>query len=141
VKGFENVWGIGDCAVNLDAGGSIYPATAQHAVREAECAARNIAALLRGRTPVPCDITPRGTLAALGCRTAVARVLGVKLSGFPAWFLWRTVYLFKMPGWGRRVRVALDWTMSLLFRRNYVQLGIHQPEMRRGGAPAQSIDT
>ncbi|MCB2203500.1 NAD(P)/FAD-dependent oxidoreductase [bacterium] len=126
VKGHEAIWAIGDCAVNIDANGDAYPATAQHAVRQAEAAAKNIAAVLRGEKASPCDIKPRGTLAALGCRTAVARIFGIKLSGFPAWFLWRTVYLFKMPGWARRVRVALDWTMSLFFRRSVVQLGIHE---------------
>jgi NADH dehydrogenase len=126
VQGSAHVWAIGDCAVNIDEDGRPYPATAQHAVRQAEVAAKNIAAVLRGGEVGSCDIAPRGTLAALGCRTAVARIFNIKLSGFPAWFLWRTVYLFKMPGWARRLRVALDWTMSLLFRRSYVQLGIHQ---------------
>ena len=65
-------------------------------------------------------------LAALGCRTGVAKVFGVKLSGFPAWFLWRTVYLLKMPGFARKVRVALDWTLDLLFRPDFVQLGVHR---------------
>jgi NADH dehydrogenase len=58
----------------------------------------------------------------------VAKILGFKLSGFSAWFLWRTVYLFKMPGLGRKVRLALDWTLDLLFRRDFVQLGVHRPE-------------
>lgn len=126
VKGHAAVWSIGDCAVNIDANGDAYPATAQHAVRQAEAAAKNIAAVLRGGDSSNCDIRPRGTLAALGCRTAVARIFNIKLSGFPAWFLWRTVYLFKMPGWARRLRVALDWSMSLFFRRSVVQLGIHE---------------
>jgi len=131
VQGRDDVWAIGDCAVNIDADGKPYPATAQHAVRQAESAAKNIAAVLRGQAAQPCDITPRGTLAALGCRTAVARIFNIKLSGFPAWFLWRTVYLMKMPGWARRLRVALDWTMSLFFRRSVVQLGIHRRDAGR----------
>ena len=81
---------------------------------------------LRARPPQACRIRTRGALAALGCRTAVAEVIGVKLSGFPAWFLWRTVYLLKMPGFARRLRVALDWTMDLLFRSDTVQLGLAQ---------------
>lgn len=67
-----------------------------------------------------------GSLTALGCRTGVARIFGVKLSGFLAWFLWRTVYLVKMPGFARKVRVALDWTLDLVFRRDFVQLGVHR---------------
>lgn len=126
VKGFDNVWAIGDCAVNPDPQGNPYPATAQHAVGEAKCAAKNIARAMRDQETIPCDLASRGALAALGCRTAVAKVFGIKLSGFIAWFLWRTVYLFKMPGWARRLRVALDWTMGLLFKRDYVQLGVHR---------------
>ena len=58
-------------------------------------------------------------------------VMGVKISGFLAWWLWRTVYLMKTPGWGRRVRVALEWTLELFFKRDYVQLGVH-PGARTG---------
>ena len=124
VEGFDNLWSIGDGAVNLDATGSAYPATAQHAVRQGQHLARNLVNVLRGRAATPCDIRSRGSLAALGCRTGVAEVMGVKLSGFAAWFLWRTVYLLKMPGLARRVRVALDWSMDLLFPREPVQIGL-----------------
>jgi NADH dehydrogenase len=128
VRGMENVWAIGDCAVNLDAQGRAYPATAQHAVQQGKHLARNLALLLAGRAALPCDIVDKGSLAALGCRTGVAKVFGLRFSGFAAWWLWRTVYLLKMPGWGRRVRVALDWTLDLFFRRDYVQLGVHRRE-------------
>jgi NADH dehydrogenase len=59
----------------------------------------------------------------------VAKLFGVKLSGFAAWFLWRTVYLMKMPGIARKVRVALDWTLELAFPRDFVQLGVHRPKL------------
>ncbi len=124
VTGFENVWAIGDSAVNLDREGRPYPATAQHAVRQGQHLAKNVVAALRGRPLLPCDITSRGAIAALGCRTGVAKVFGLKIAGFPAWFLFRTVYLLKMPGWSRRLRVALDWTMDLLFPKDAVQLGL-----------------
>ncbi|MBE7558543.1 NAD(P)/FAD-dependent oxidoreductase [bacterium] len=126
VAGCSDVWAIGDCAVNIDAEGKPYPATAQHAVRQGVALARNLARVLQGQPARPCDIRHQGSLVALGCRTGVAKVFGVKLSGFPAWFLWRTVYLMKMPGWTRRVRIALDWTLALLFTRDYVQLGLHR---------------
>jgi NADH dehydrogenase len=128
VKGHPELWGIGDCAVNADPTGQPYPATAQHAVREGAWAARNIARVLRGRDPLPCNIRSRGSLAALGCRTGVATVFGIKLSGFPAWWLWRTVYLLKMPGIARKLRIALDWTLELFFGRDLVQLGVHRLE-------------
>lgn len=128
VQEMANVWGIGDCAVNPDPEGRPYPATAQHATRQGEHLARNLARVLRGQPAEVCDLRNLGGLAAMGCRTGVAKVFGIKLSGFKAWFLWRTVYLFKMPGWSRRIRVALDWTASLLFRPDYVQLGVHRRE-------------
>jgi NADH dehydrogenase len=130
VRGFDNVWAIGDCAVNRDADGHPYPATAQHAVKQAKHAAKNIQRVLSGEPTEPCDIRTTGSLAALGCRTAVADVLGVKVAGFAAWWLWRTVYLLKMPGWGRRLRIAADWTLDLLSRRELVQLGVHRPAAR-----------
>jgi NADH dehydrogenase len=126
VQGSDSVWAIGDSAVNLGPEDAPYPATAQHAVQQGLQLARNLVRVLRGRPPLPCDIRSKGALAALGCRTGVAKVFGVKLSGFPAWFLWRTVYLMKMPGLARRLRVALDWTMDLLFPKDIVQLGLSE---------------
>ncbi|MFO7653071.1 MAG: NAD(P)/FAD-dependent oxidoreductase [Candidatus Krumholzibacteriia bacterium] len=138
VQKHERVWALGDCAVNPDPQGDPYPATAQHAVGQGKALADNLLRVLRGQEPRPCVIESRGSLVALGCRTGVARVLGIKLSGFPAWFLWRTVYLTKMPGWGRRARVALDWTVDLLFGRDDVQMGWREPwpvarKQARGG--------
>jgi NADH dehydrogenase len=127
VRGLTNVWGIGDAAVNPGPDGQAYPATAQHAVRQGIHCARNIACALSGRPTTPCDIVNQGSLAALGCRTGVARVFGVRLSGFWAWWLWRTVYLLKMPGLGRKLRVAMDWTLDLFAAPDPVGLGIHRP--------------
>lgn len=126
VPGFENIWTIGDCAVNPGPDGVAYPATAQHAVKQAQHVAQDIARVLRGRATRPCNIASTGSLAALGCRTGVAKVFGIKLSGFLAWWLWRTVYLLKMPGLGRKIRVALDWALDLVFERDYVQLSVHR---------------
>lgn len=130
VQGAEHVWAIGDSAVNIDADGRAYPATAQHATRQGAHLAKNLARVLRGRDTVSCDLDNLGAIAALGCRTGVAKILGIKLSGFPAWFMFRTVYLFKMPGLARKVRVALDWTIDLLFPKDAVQLGLTRT--RRG---------
>jgi NADH dehydrogenase len=137
VEGLDNVWAIGDAAVNVDPHGDAYPATAQHAVQQGEALAYNLARVLRGESPKRCHISTRGSLAALGCRTGVAKVFGVKLSGFPAWFLWRTVYLFKMPGWARKLRVAIDWTLDLFFTKDEVQLGLAQ-RRRRPTAAAEA---
>jgi NADH dehydrogenase len=134
VEGHDSIWGIGDCAVNPDPDGRPYPATAQHAVRQGVHLARNLVRVLRDETPRPFVHDSLGSLAALGCRTGVAKVGGIKLSGFAAWFLWRTVYLFKMPGWSRRLRVALEWAVDLVFRRDFVELGIHRPDRTDGRA-------
>lgn len=134
VRALENVWAIGDCAVNIDPGKRAYPATAQHAVRQGAHLARNICRVSAGRKAVPFVYNPLGSLVALGCRTGVAKIFGIKVSGFTAWFLWRTVYLFKMPGLVRKVRLALDWTLDLLFKKDFVQLGVHRTSkpMARG---------
>ena len=129
IEGFDNVWGIGDCAANIDERGKPHPPTAQHAIKEGEHLAHQLARLFRKEPLQPCIISSKGSLAAFGCRTGVAKVFGIKLSGFTAWFLWRTVYLLKMPGFSRRIRVALDWMIDFFFARDYVELGIHR---RRG---------
>jgi len=128
VQGSENVWAAGDCASIPDPEGHPYPATAQHAVREAAHLAENLARSIQGKPLLPFKYDSRGSLVSLGCRTAVAKVFGFKLAGFPAYFLWRTYYWLKMPGWARKVRVALDWTADLIFSRDIVQLGAHRPE-------------
>jgi NADH dehydrogenase len=129
VQGHENIWAIGDCAVNPDPDGQPYPATAQAAVQQGRMVADNLLRVLRGQEARRATVRDRGSLVALGCRTGVARIGPLKLAGFAAWFLWRTVYLMKMPGWGRRLRVALEWTIDLFFGRDDVQLGL-LPEMR-----------
>jgi NADH:quinone reductase (non-electrogenic) len=126
VRGFDHVWAIGDCAVIPDGKGHPYPATAQHAVREGTHLAGNLARVLSGKATRTFDYDSMGSLASLGCRTAVARVFGIRLSGFPAYFLWRGYYWFRMPGLSRKFRVALDWTADLLFSRDFVQLGLHR---------------
>ena len=133
VRGQENVWAIGDCACIPDSRGRPYPPTAQHAVREGVHLAENFARALSGSPLLPFDYSSRGTLIPLGCRTAVAQVFGIKLAGFPAYFLWRSYYWLRMPGWARKFRVALDWTADLFFARDIVQLGLHRPSDHRDG--------
>jgi len=122
VKGCPAMWAVGDCAQipDVDRPGMSYPPTAQHALREGRAAAENIAASLHGRPLRPFRFRAVGTLVALGHRSAVAHVRGVKFSGFLAWFLWRTVYLSKLPGLEKKMRVALDWGIDLFFPRDIV---------------------
>jgi NADH dehydrogenase len=117
------LWAVGDCASIHDArSGDLCPPTAQHATREAQCVARNIVATLRGRPRRPFAFTALGKLAALGRRSAVAEILGFRVSGFLAWWLWRTIYLMKLPGLDRKIRVATDWTLDMFLPPDIVQL-------------------
>jgi NADH dehydrogenase len=131
VPGWPGVWALGDCAFIPDPRtGSPHPPTAQHAIREGRTLARNIMALIRGRSPIqrrpakplrPFRFTTIGQLASLGRRTGVASILGVNFSGFLAWWLWRTIYLAKLPRLEKKLRVALDWTLDLFFTKDLVQ--------------------
>ncbi|TWU57097.1 NAD(P)/FAD-dependent oxidoreductase [Rubripirellula reticaptiva] len=126
IQGHDNIWGIGDCASNPDADGKPYPPTAQHALREGRAAAENLSALLSGQPTQPFNYRNKGTMAPLGGRQAIANVFGLHLTGLPAWFLWRTVYLGIMPGFGRKIRVAMDWTTEIFFRRDDSQQNFHR---------------
>jgi NADH:ubiquinone reductase (H+-translocating) len=122
VAGQEHVWALGDCALVPDRRtGTSHPPTAQHALREARTLARNIAASLRGSSLRPFDFRTIGQLAAIGRRTGVARIGGVNFSGFFAWWLWRTIYLGKLPRLEKKIRVAIDWTLDLIFPKDFVQ--------------------
>jgi NADH dehydrogenase len=122
VQGYPGVWALGDCAVIPDRRtGRSHPPTAQHALREGRVAARNIAAVLSGGPKKPFEFSALGQLATIGWRTGVARILGVNFSGFVAWWLWRTIYLGKLPRFEKKVRVALDWTLDLFFSKDLVQ--------------------
>ncbi|MBI2014693.1 MAG: cyclic nucleotide-binding domain-containing protein, partial [Candidatus Rokubacteria bacterium] len=98
------------------------PPTAQHATRQARCLAENIVATLRGGPRRAFSFTALGKMGSLGHRSVVAEVFGLKLSGFLAWWLWRTIYLLKLPGLDRKLRVATDWTLDLILPPDIVQL-------------------
>jgi NADH dehydrogenase len=128
VPGFPGLWAAGDCASVPDPRqpGTSCPPTAQHAVRQATCLAANILAAIDGHERVPFTFRGLGQLASLGGHSAVAEVLGVKFSGLPAWLLWRAVYLSKLPGYERRVRVWLDWMLDLTVKKDIVQLQVER---------------
>lgn len=127
VQGREDVWAAGDCAAIPDGAGGFYPPTAQHAVREGPHLAANIVAALRGAPLRPFAFHSLGMMASLGGRKAVAQLpRDVVLTGFPAWFLWRTYYLLRLPGLDRKLRVAFDWTLDLLFPRDVAELRVYR---------------
>lgn len=122
VKGWPGVWALGDCALVPDlTTGKYCPPTAQHALREGKVVAGNIAAEIRGGRKKPFVFKTIGQLASIGRRTGVARVMGINFSGFVAWWLWRTIYLSKLPRFEKKLRVALDWTLDLLFSKDLVK--------------------
>ncbi len=122
VMGTDNVWALGDCALVPMTDGGICPPTAQFAIRQASTAAHNIVIAIRGGERKSFQFKELGKLAVLGHRSAVAQVFGINVSGFLAWFLWRTIYLMKLPGWGRRLKVAASWTFDLFLPAELVQL-------------------
>ncbi len=122
VPGFPGVWAVGDCAAVLDPiSNSPYPPTAQHALREGRRAAKNICARLRGAQLTPFVYKAPGQLAAIGRRTGVARIFGLKFSGIVGWVLWRSVYLMKLPRLEKKLRVGLQWALDTLFERDIAQ--------------------
>lgn len=126
VPGFQTLWAIGDCAAIPDGAGGFYPPTAQHAIREGPVLADNIIAVLRGAPTKPFRYSALGMMASLGARKAVAQLPGNRvLTGFWAWFLWRSYYLSRLPGLDRKLRVAFDWTLELLFPRDISELRVY----------------
>jgi NADH dehydrogenase len=121
-----SVWCLGDSAHVPDPyhEGKAYPATAQHAIRQGPVLAKNIeaAVLGEGRQQKPFKYKMLGQLAAIGQRRGAAQILGINFSGFFAWFLWRSAYLWKLPRIEKKMRVAFGWTIDLLFSRDLVQL-------------------
>jgi NADH dehydrogenase len=123
VKDCPGLWAVGDSAAipDLITGGTC-PPTAQYALRQGRRLADNIAAAIHGEKPQPFRFKALGLLAGLGRRSAVAEIFGLRFSGFIAWWLWRTIYLMKLPGFERKLRVAIDWTLDLFFARDIVYL-------------------
>ena len=124
VPGHEGVWACGDCAAVPGPLGTPYPTTAQHAMRQGVQAARNIAAVVRGRAAQirPFRYEMLGQFAAIGRHRAVATLFGRRFSGFIAWLMWRGAYLSMLPRLDRKVRVFLQWMLEICFARDSVQL-------------------
>lgn len=147
VIGQENVWAAGDCAaVPMDEAGkkeedgpvgspvdqrTFCPPTAQFAYRQGELLGRNLAAVIDFRPEAlePFTFTGLGELASIGHRRAVADIFGLKFSGLFAWFMWRAIYLSKLPGLERKLRVLLEWTLDLFFPRDLTLLQTRPTEV------------
>jgi NADH dehydrogenase len=121
VAGRDDVWALGDCArvPNAATPGAFDPPTSQHALRQARRLARN----LRGPAK-PYRYRMLGQVATLGRHKGIAEVLGLRFRGFPGWFLTRTYHLYQLPLLSRKLRVVVDWTTALFFRRDIAELGM-----------------
>jgi len=132
VTGHPRVWALGDCAAVPDVRTrKTCPPTAQFALREARRLARNIKLVVSGAVPQPFHFEALGALCVIGHQTACAEIKGLRFSGLFAWFLWRSIYLAKLPGLERKVRVVVDWTIELFFPRDTVQTLDVAPRERR----------
>ncbi|HZB01290.1 MAG TPA: NAD(P)/FAD-dependent oxidoreductase [Actinomycetota bacterium] len=124
IEGLDDAWAAGDAAAVPDASsGSVAPPTAQHGLREGRRLAANVTAVFEGGEVRPFAYTSIGGVCSLGRYKGVAIVKGVRLRGFAAWVVHRSYHLLAMPTWTRRVKIAMDWTVALLFPRDLAQLG------------------
>ncbi len=144
VPDWPNLWAVGDCAFVPDMRnpGKSHPPTAQHAMREGKIVAQNIVAALAARPLKSFSFRTIGLLASIGRRMGVARIFGFNFSGFFAWWLWRTVYLSKLPGLDKKIRVAFDWTLDLLFPKDVCavyDLDDHGRNFRRLGQGKKTV--
>jgi NADH dehydrogenase len=129
VKGHQNLWAAGDCAAVPLTDGTISPATAQFATRQGTVLGKNIIALQSKRPLQPFGFKALGEMASLGHLNAVGKVFGFKVSGLLGWLMWRAVYLSKLPGLERKLKVFIEWSLDLLFPRDISLLDIKMTEV------------
>jgi NADH:quinone reductase (non-electrogenic) len=142
VEGMPGVWAIGDAAAVPDPArpGEACPPTAQHAMRQGRLVAKNISRALASRGPKPFTYKTLGVFVDMGRHQAVAETVGIRWRGFPAWFLARTYHLAQMPGYKRRLRITVDWTVDLFFPRDASELGQlgHPPRLGEDASGQES---
>ncbi|MDX1679173.1 MAG: FAD-dependent oxidoreductase, partial [Akkermansiaceae bacterium] len=112
------LWAAGDCANVPFVKGGWCPPTAQFAMRQGALLGRNLVKVMHTKDTEPFTFKGLGELASLGHRSAVANVFGMNFSGLLAWFFWRSVYLAKLPGLDRKLRVMTEWTLELFFPKD-----------------------
>ena len=122
---FPEVFAVGDCCYIIDSKTNRpLPPTAQNAESEAKIVAKNLHALITNQEKEKFVYTPRGQMAVIGKRSAIASIFGIHLHGLFAWLLWRTIYLSKIPRLDKKVRILLDWTIDLFFDRDIARLKV-----------------
>jgi NADH:ubiquinone reductase (H+-translocating) len=134
VRGLPDAWSAGDLAavpdLTKETSGATTAPNAQHAVRQAKRLADNIVATIEGHEPQPYRHAYAGSVASLGLHKGVAQVYGVKLKGWPAWFMHRAYHVSRVPTFNRKARVVADWTLAAVFRREVISLGQLQDPRR-----------
>ncbi len=143
-EGLSNVWALGDCAQipNILKPGQNQPALAQHAIREAPRLAQNIVATIRGGGVKPFRYRTMGQLATLGQFNGIGTIGPIRIQGFLAWVAWRSYYLWRLPRLEKRLRVATDWTVDMVFGRDISQIQTYAstaPGQQRVGNPYSDL--
>jgi NADH dehydrogenase len=129
IAGHPGLWALGDCAATPNAAdGQISAPTAQFAIAQAEQLALNLIAHIEGAPTRAFSHRSRGMMATTGHHKGVAQVFGVRLTGLPAWLMWRAYYLMRVPTLGRKVRIWVEWTWSLFFPADITHLRFTRTE-------------
>ena len=140
VKDVPGVWALGDCALVTNAmTEALSPPTAQFAVAQAQQLADNLLRQIEGQPTRPFSYQSRGMMATTGHMKGVAQVFGLRLSGLPAWLAWRAYYLMRMPTFGRKLRIWVEWTWSMFFKADITHLRFtrtSEADMEAPPAPA-----
>lgn len=123
VPGYKNAWAIGDCAAIVNAlDNQLCPTVAQFAERQGVQVADNILRSIEGKPTKPFSFKMQGQLCSIGGRNAIAEISGLHISGFIGWFIWRGVYLMKLPSISQKIKVGLEWGCDLIFPRTLAHL-------------------
>lgn len=141
VEKFPGVFAIGDCALFVDpVTNRPFPPTAQIAEAQAKMAAKNLISLIKNSEKKKFVYHSKGQLAIIGKRTGIATFLGVNISGFLAWLIWRNVYLSKIPTFDKKTRVFLDWIIDLFFDRDVSRLNFIKRETEKEYKELDEVD-
>ena len=141
VPKFPGVFAIGDCCNSSDPKTKKpYPPTAQVAQEQAKIAAHNLESLLRKGTKKRFEYSMKGQMAIIGKRSGIALIFGINVHGWLAWWIWRIVYLSKIPKFNKRVRIMLDWTADVFFGRDIARLKIIKRDLDKGYKDLEEVD-
>ena len=141
VPDFPGVFAVGDCALFLDpCTKRPFPPTAQIAEAQAKTAAKNLIALMKNSEKEKFEYHSKGQMAIIGKRTGIATFLGMNISGFWAWLIWRNVYLSKITTLDKKIRVFLDWTIDLFFDRDISRLKLMKKDTEKEYKMLDEVD-